>query len=77
MNAKNFPMRLLWSDMYGCEAFRKAMSRDRFSDIKRYIRFDVRSTRRARLETGKFGLVSWIFDRFVDNCQKVTFPKNR
>lgn len=75
MNAKNFPMKLLWSDMYGCQAFRKAMTRNRFTDIKRYLRFDVRSTRRTRIENDKFALMSWVLSRFVDNCQKSYVPE--
>jgi len=34
MNAKNFPVDLLWSDEYGCQAFREAMPQNHFRDIK-------------------------------------------
>ena len=75
MNAKNFPMKLLWSDMYGCQAFRKAMTRNRFTDIRRYLRFDVRSTRRTRIENYNIALMSLVLSRFVDNCQKSYVPE--
>ena len=36
MNAKNFPVDLLWSDEYGCQAFRLAMPRNCFREIEIY-----------------------------------------
>jgi hypothetical protein len=74
MNNKNFPYDLLWSTEYGCEQFKRAMSRDRFREIKKMIRFDERSTRSQRLSTDKFALMSYVLERFVDNFQKAYVP---
>lgn len=75
MNAKSFPLNLLWSKKYGCESFRKAMSRNRFREVKKNIRFDLRSTRQERLTDDKFGLMSWVLTRFVENSQKSYIPE--
>ena len=74
MNAKNFPVDLLWSDEYGCQAFRQAMSRNRFRQIKRFIRFDCRTTRNERIKDDKFCMMSWVLSRFVENSQKSYVP---
>jgi len=74
MNAKNFPLDLLWSDKYGCQAFRQAMPRNRFRQIKSFIRFDCRSTRSERIKEDKFCMMSWVLSRFVENCQKAFIP---
>ena len=75
MDQHNFPCDLLWSSEYGCKAFPATMSRDRFRDIKKYIRFDVLSTRRERLQNDKFALISYVFNRFVENSQKCYVPR--
>ena len=74
MNARNFPLDLLWSEKYGSQAFRQAMPRDRFKKIKEYIRFDLRSTREERIKKDKFCLMSWVLERFVENSQKAYIP---
>lgn len=74
MNAKNFPLDLLWSDEYGCQAFRQSMPRNRFRQIKTFIRFDSRTTRKERIKDDKFCLMSWVLSRFVANCQKAYTP---
>ena len=43
------------------------MSRNRCRKIMRFLRFDLRSTMLARLQTDKFALISDIWNRFVDN----------
>jgi hypothetical protein len=75
MNQKNFPMNLLWSESMGSAAFRSTMARNRFRDIKKNIRFDVKSTRSSRLPTDKFCMVSHILKRFVENSQKSYIPE--
>lgn len=44
------------------------MARDRFRELMRYLRFDIRSDRCHRLLTDKFALVSDIWNPFVENC---------
>lgn len=58
----------LWSKTWGPPFFRKTMSRDRFKEIMKFLRFDIRSTRSDRLKTDKFALVSQVWDRFIGNC---------
>ena len=70
LNAKNLPLDLLWSDKYGCQAFRQAMPRKRFRQIRAFIRFDCRSTRSERIKEDNFCMMWWVLSRFVENCQK-------
>jgi hypothetical protein len=74
MSAKNFPMHLMWSKTYGCATFNQTMSRNRYEQIKKYIRFDVRATRQERVKNDKFCLMSWVLARFNDNSQKCYIP---
>jgi len=74
MNARSFPIDLLWSEKYGCQAFRQTMARDRFKKIKKYVRFDCRTTRQERLKTDKFCMMTWVLQRFVENSQKAYIP---
>ena len=43
------------------------MGRNRFCEIMRFLRFDLRSTRLSRLQTNKFALISAVWDKFVEN----------
>jgi hypothetical protein len=74
MNQKNFPVNLLWSKEYGNKKFMSAMSRDRFIEIRKMIRFDVRSTRRERVATDKYALMRYVHTRIVDNFKKAYRP---
>ncbi|CAK1600293.1 unnamed protein product [Parnassius mnemosyne] len=44
------------------------MPRDRFKEIIKYLRFDVRSERSTRIITDKFALISQVRNSFIDNC---------
>ena len=44
------------------------MGRNRFCEIMRFLRFDLRSTKLSRLQTNKFALISAVWDKFVKNC---------
>jgi len=74
-NANNFPLDDLWSQKYGLPIFGASMARNRFREIKKYLRFDVKSTRSTRLQTDKFCMASFVFDRFVVNSQKCYVPE--
>jgi hypothetical protein len=74
MNQRNFPYDLLWSKEFGCEKFKKVMARDRFREIKKYLRFDERSSRSQRLQTDKYALMSAVHERIVENFQKAYIP---
>lgn len=67
------PMRLLWSTKWSMPLF-SAMSRDRFYEIMRYMRFDEKPTRSERLQRDKFALASDLWTPFVDNCVKCFNP---
>ena len=47
---------------------KSAMSRNRFCEILRFLRFDVKSNRSRRLQTNKFALFSEVWTCFGDNC---------
>ncbi|XP_062400077.1 piggyBac transposable element-derived protein 4-like isoform X1 [Sardina pilchardus] len=56
-----------WSADLGNAIFKETMSRQKFRDIMRYLRFDDKNTRSARLVADKFAMISEIFDKFVRN----------
>ena len=72
--AKNIPVLDLWSKDWGLAICKSTMSRNRFLEIARFIRFDVKSTRSARLQTDKFALFSYVWNRFIENCQAAYIP---
>ena len=55
---KNTAIYQLWSKEWGHPIFGKTMSRDRYKELMRHLRFDNFSTRRERRETNKFCLIS-------------------
>jgi hypothetical protein len=69
LGAKNLPVSELWEETWGNNIFKKTMARNRFTEILRYIRFDDKSSRSARLVENKFALFSEIWDLFNENCQ--------
>ena len=64
---KSFPLYNFWNKEWGVSFFQQTLSRIRSREIMRFLRFDLRSTRSARLQTDKFALISDIWNRFVDN----------
>ena len=58
--AKGQPVDQIWSKEWGINYFSRTMSRNRYKELLKYIRFDIRSTRSERLRTDKFALVSII-----------------
>lgn len=66
--ASKLDLKKLWDKTWGPSFFKDTMTRDRFREIMRFLRFDVKSTRSQRLEYDKFALVSAVWNRFIDNC---------
>ena len=58
----------LWSKEWGPPFFSSTMSRNRFREIMKYLRFDLRSSRSERLRDDKFALASEPWNRFIKNC---------
>uniref|UniRef100_A0A3B1KIL6 Chromo domain-containing protein n=1 Tax=Astyanax mexicanus TaxID=7994 RepID=A0A3B1KIL6_ASTMX len=56
-----------WSSDLGNPIFLKTLTRQRFRDIMRHLRFDDKNTRAARHETDKFAMISELFYKFVQN----------
>lgn len=66
--ARNIELHSLWSTPWGLTFCKETMSRDRFCEISRFLRFDIKSTRRERLKKDKFAMISEVWNRFVENC---------
>ncbi|XP_073533078.1 uncharacterized protein [Phyllobates terribilis] len=58
----------IWCNDWGIPFCKATLSRDRFVEIMRFLRFDEKSTRSERLQTDKFALFSTVWDRFIENC---------
>lgn len=72
--AKNLKLSYLWSKKWGPEFFRKTMSRKDFTDILKFIRFDMKNERSKRLKSDKFALISNVWNPFIKNCQNCYAP---
>ena len=59
---------VLWNVNWGPCFFPDTMSGNRFREIMRYLRFDLKRTRSQRLQSDKFALASEVRQRFIDNC---------
>ncbi|CAJ1066444.1 uncharacterized protein LOC125251123 [Xyrichtys novacula] len=57
-----------WSVNLGYPQIIATMSRNRFKDIMRHLRFDDRDTRSERTKTDKFAAISAMWSSFVTNC---------
>jgi hypothetical protein len=59
---------VLWNVNWGPPVFPDTMSRNKFREIMRYLRFDPKRTRSQLLLSDKFALASEVLQRFIDNC---------
>ena len=64
----------LWSKIYGPTIFKDTMSRFAYKEIRKFLRFDIKSTRSSRIQNDRFTHIRDIFDRFAMNCRKVYTP---
>ncbi|KAL7868645.1 hypothetical protein SRHO_G00100290 [Serrasalmus rhombeus] len=63
-----------WSEKYAVPAIKETMSRDRYKEIMRYLRFDDKDTRAERVKTDRFAAISDIWQRFIKNCNLCYTP---
>ena len=56
--SNDMPYYTLWTENWGVPLCKKAISRNRFSEILRFLRFDTKSDRSQRLKTDRFALFS-------------------
>lgn len=68
------PLPSFWDSSYGRSIFRETMSRNKFQDILRYIRFDDKQTRTRRRRQDKFTPIRKVWDNVMNNLQKCFFP---
>ena len=54
--------------------FNKTLSRNRFMEMKRFFRFDMKSDRRRCLVEDRFCLASFSWNCFIENSQKLYVP---
>lgn len=71
---KNLKVSYLWNKKWGPNFFANTMSRNDFTEILRFIRFDKKSERSQRLKSDKFALVSAVWDRFIENSMNCYKP---
>ena len=75
IGGRNFPLKSFWGKTWGCEMFSKTMPRDKFLEIMKFLRFDLKTERRRNLVHDKFALVSQLWNSFICNCQKAFIPQ--
>ena len=74
IGSRRLPLRDCWSEKWGCRLFTDSMSRNRFMEIKRFLRFDDKNTRSSRVCEDKFCLISELWKGFIENCQLAFYP---
>lgn len=74
LQGKNQPLSSFWNQEYGINIFQQTMGRNRFKDIKRYIRFDDKSSRTERRQTNKFAPIQELWDSVIKRCGDAFFP---
>ena len=72
--AAGLDRRDLWCNKWGPSFFRNSMARNRFLEISKYLRFDMKSTRAERLASDKFACVSEVWNKFIENSQMCYTP---
>ena len=71
---RNHPLDFLFNRYYGPSVFHKTMARDRYKEILRFLRFDDKTSRRAR-SVDKFAPIREVFDLFAENCRTSYIPE--
>lgn len=66
--AKNMDVDNLWSEKWGFPFFKETMSRNRFMEIMKFLRFDKKESRRVHLQHDKLALLSATWVKFIQNC---------
>jgi hypothetical protein len=64
----------MWSKDYGTPLIKEMMTRNKFYQIMKYLRFDDKSTRHSRISIDKFALARDIWERFISNSQSCFKP---
>ena len=64
----------LWHATDGRMIFRTVMSRERFKDISRILRFDDKDTRSARRRNDRLAPIRDVFDLYVETLSKSFVP---
>jgi hypothetical protein len=72
--ARNLNVSFLWNKTWGPDFFSETISRNNFTEILRFIRFDRKSERIERLKTDKFTMISSVWNVFVENSRMCYKP---
>ena len=75
IEGRNFPQKSFWGKSWGCQMFSQTMPRDRFIEIMRFLRFDLKTERRRNFLQDEFALVLQFRNSFISNCQKAFIPQ--
>lgn len=70
---RNHSVEFLWSKKYGANLFRETMSRKRFCELKKNIRFNMKVGRKRR-QDDPFSLMRDVFEMFTHNCRNTYRP---
>ncbi|TRY76094.1 hypothetical protein DNTS_033980 [Danionella cerebrum] len=64
---KGMGLASFWSADWGYAFFKETMSRNRFQEIMRFLRFDKKETRCTRVQVNKFALVADVWEKLIQN----------
>jgi len=60
LGQRGLPCSSLWNTSWECPIFSNTLSRNRFMEIMRFVRFDIKTERRHQLVEDKFCFASWL-----------------
>ena len=63
-----------WDALYGSLLYRGCISRQKFINLRRYLRFDGMATRSVRRSKGKFPPIRGLWDMINNNSKKHYIP---
>ena len=72
--AKSEAITQLWNEQHGRPIFNKTMSRNRFCELRRHLRFDDRGTREERRRDDKLAPIRNVIDIFATKCRSSYKP---
>ena len=67
LEQRDLPVESLWQSTWAFPMLNNTLSRHRFEEIMRFLRFDVKSNKRQRMIHDKFCLASSLSNIFIEN----------
>ena len=68
-------LKCMWSLQYGINIVKELMSRNKFTKIMKYLRFDNKQVRRNSVVSDKFVMIREVWEKFIENSSASYKPE--